>query len=335
MLQCIQWQSLFKKADAAADPILVFVVFHADHFAFAEAGEVVDDAGAVGALFPEHEHADFALGGYVGRLDDGGVGDFALEDEVFGIADAVEVVAVEVDDDAGAGEGVERLEDVVVQIVGDVVQLVEVVGFGDVFDVREQGQGVFADAKKPVRMAGPFDIVALGKIKFPLQIIPLQQFIENHPVEDFFDLHFLALLVEVKHISTIHFEVGNTEIVDAEHGFTRQKVDKCRLLFRLDFQQYNILRVVVANDSLTKELEVLVATQASEKMREFFGYGKVLAVHIRYQMLVKIQAGKALRFDETGHQAAIVCFANAKIHLQESSVFSFVGNGLAVEHRTL
>ena len=72
----------FYEGDAAAHPFPVFIEVDTYHFPFTKSGEIDCEGWSRGVVLPEVHHANFHLGGDIGRGDKVGVFDLTLEDPI-------------------------------------------------------------------------------------------------------------------------------------------------------------------------------------------------------------------------------------------------------------
>ena len=70
---------------------------------------------------------------------------------------------------------------------------IEESGFRDIRIVMDKGHGVFADFKEPIRVAYPFNVNFVSKVKFSDEVFSLFQFVKYDAVVYFFNVNFFTI----------------------------------------------------------------------------------------------------------------------------------------------
>src|ERR1700733_9978248 len=130
----------------------------------------------------------------------------------------------------------------------------------------QPGNGELTDAEVPIGMAGPFDV----------------EFIHDGTVVDALDRH-IATAVAIVETASLALELRDVNRSDAETIFVDVEVGQRLLCFRLDLQQNDVLRRVVADDYAAQERPiaciVMIAEEALEGSRQVEGGRIALGEH--------------------------------------------------------
>ncbi|TAE58274.1 MAG: aromatic ring-hydroxylating dioxygenase subunit alpha [Bacteroidetes bacterium] len=83
---------------------------------------------------------------------------------------------------------------------------------------------------------------------------------------------------------------------------------------------------MIIQDGIAEELKIAVGVQAAKEVIKFFGYREKFPVAVGQQVLVGIERGAALQFDQLGEGLAVFVFTNAKVQHQKQRFCAFVGD---------
>src|SRR5450759_4463489 len=113
---------------------------------------------------------------------------------------------------------------------------------------------MFADSVITVRLREPRDFELIRKTECHRKIRTPLELIEDDTVVNPLDPHLPAVVL-VKQLPPLFPQLRKADGANAEERFRAGEVDACFLLFRLDLEQDNVLRVRTANNRVAQQLD--------------------------------------------------------------------------------
>src|ERR1700687_2002662 len=171
-----------EKRCGSAHPCEVTVVIYAHHFTAAHAH---DERTGAQLILPDKHYAQLRLGEAMRSVNDRFEAHALLQNKFVTASggNRGQIVARGTDYYAEAGEGVQRLENVVVEAGGERIgELIEkpTARHGGVMQI---GKRKLADAEKPVGVAGPFHVKFIGIVE-GCSNSPADEFVGDHAIVD-------------------------------------------------------------------------------------------------------------------------------------------------------
>src|SRR5262249_20090249 len=147
-------RSFLKQTIASTHPFLILIVSDSNHLSLAETAQVVGRNGPRRSILPEVENAYLALSRHIRSRNSIGIFYLTLQDPVLRVVYLVDIVLRDVDHDALAGEGEQRLQDIILEIGGRLLYFVKEKCLRHI-GMPYKRQRVLADPVEPIRMRYP------------------------------------------------------------------------------------------------------------------------------------------------------------------------------------
>src|SRR5882757_6124310 len=181
--------------------------------------------------------------------------------------------------------------------------------------MMQPGNGEFADAEVPIRMAGPLHIEIVAIVEGQGDAFPLE-LIDDGSVVDALDGK-IAIPIAIEEASPFALELRYIYGADAEAVFMHVEVGQRLLRFRLDLQQNDVLRCMVADDHAMQEGPIACVVMTIEKVLEISRQMEGARVALEQHCLKAKDRGKGLQLHEARRKRAIVFADQAEVGRHE------------------
>ena len=230
-----------------------------------------------------------------------------------------------VNDDTLAGEGEEGFEDIVFEVGGRLLEIIQKEGRRSIW-MMDKRQSELADAVEPIGMRDPLDIEFLTDVRMRAKCgRGVVELIEDDAVVNAADAGFaLGNRVYIKESISFLDQFGQTDGLDAEVVAGAIEIDARLLLVWADLQQDHFFGRAICDDGLFEEIQVARLIEAAEKLAVVVGDGEVPPKEPGVVDLKGVEAGESLHFDQLGFISAVTIFTDSEIKSEEMRVSGLV-----------